>query len=61
MPKLYRVSIEEIDSGGSRVRSICNYEDFGFYVSRELKALARRLNEPAPVVKLEGQTEMDLA
>lgn len=59
MPKKYRLQMAELNDAGEVIRE-SSYTDYGYWMSRELKRLAKQINEPAPVVKLEGQTEMDI-
>lgn len=62
MPKTYRLIITRRESNGDPILEppLVDVTDVGFVISRMLKSWAKRIDEPMPVVKLEGQQEMDL-
>lgn len=60
MPKLYRLTLDQIDPDGAPVKSVYFGTDTGYYISHLMKSLAKKIYEPAPAIKLEGQEEIQL-
>lgn len=60
MPKRYHLVLTEMDQKGQVKNVVAEINDLGYYVSHIMKSLAKKIYEPQPVVKLEGQEAMDL-
>lgn len=60
MSKRYHLMLREVDGAGEVKKVLIDTNDDGYYISHVMKSLAKRVYEPAPAVKLEGQQEMDL-
>ena len=60
MATMYRLVLEEIDDDYEPVHVLADTEDTGYFIARELKRLAKRVDEPAPVIPVEGQQEIQL-
>lgn len=60
MAKHYRLILNEVDDTGRLVRVVHDDIDAGYYISHVMRSLAKKIYEPAPVVKLAGQEALDL-
>lgn len=61
MSKQYRLALYEVSDHDGAVKSVLYDDtDSGYYISHVMRSLAKKVYEPAPVVKLEGQEVMDL-
>lgn len=60
MSKNYRLTLNQVDDTGRLLSVVYDDINTGYYISHVMKSLAKKVYEPAPVVKLAGQQEMDL-
>lgn len=62
MPKRYHLILDEVEvtPGGVKKTNVIDMEDYGYFVANALKALHKKVREPAPIIPVVGQTEMEL-